>query len=107
MKPPDNVEPETPPQAKVLTQDEVIYASPDSCIWVNAGPGTGKTYAVVKRLAYLLENDVSEDAILVLCFSKNAVAVISTRLREEIGERMDGFIAEERLIIRTFDTDRP
>lgn len=101
---PEVVEPET--QAKALTQDEVIYASPDSRIWVNAGPGAGKTYAVVKRLAHLLKNDVTEDesAILVLCFSKNAVAVISARLREEIGELMGGFIAEERLIIRTFDS---
>ena len=101
---PEAVEPEPPAQAKALTQDEVIYASPDSRVWVNAGPGVGKTYTVVKRLARLLKNDVMEGAILTLCFSKNAVAVIRARLREEIGELVDGFIAEERLIIRTFDS---
>ena len=44
----------------------MIYASPDSRVWMNAGPGTGKTYTVVKRLAYLLENDVPEGTILTL-----------------------------------------
>ncbi|MBR0282914.1 MAG: UvrD-helicase domain-containing protein [Oscillibacter sp.] len=101
---PEDVEPRTITQSKALTQNEVIYASPNSRVWVNAGPGAGKTYTVVKRLAYLLKNDATEGAILALCFSKNAVAVISARLREEIGELMDSFIAEERLIIRTFDS---
>lgn len=39
-----------------------------------------------------------------LCFSQNAVHVIRERLRQEIGSSIDALIAEERLIIRTFDS---
>ena len=54
-------------------------------VLVNAGPGTGKTYAVIRRLAYLVENDlVDPQNVLVLCFSRSAVSVIRERLEAEI-----------------------
>ncbi len=86
------------------SQEAVIEADIHTRIWVNAGPGTGKTYTVIKRLCRLLKEGNSNKAILVLCFSKNAVQVIRERLYAEIGSRIDSLLAEERLIIRTFDS---
>lgn len=100
-------EPEPEPQAKTTsytTQDAIINADINTRILVNAGPGTGKTYVVIKRLQKLIRNGDTDKAILVLCFSKNAVHVIQERLRAEIGNIIDGLIADERLIIRTFDS---
>lgn len=86
------------------SQDAIINADISSRICVNAGPGTGKTYIVIKRLQKLLEVGNSEKVVLVLCFSKNAVHVIKERLRAEIGNYVDALVADERLIIRTFDS---
>lgn len=86
------------------SQNAIINADISSRICVNAGPGTGKTYIVIKRLQRLLEIGNSEKAILVLCFSKNAVYVIKERLRMEMGNHIDALVADERLIIRTFDS---
>lgn len=96
----------TPKSSDILlsSQETIIDADIRSRICVNAGPGTGKTYVVIKRLQKLLTNPDSTKAILVLCFSKNAVYVVKDRLRKEIGNRIDALIAEERLIIRTFDS---
>lgn len=102
---PEQSEPE--PQAKdpaYTTQDTIINADINTRIWVNAGPGTGKTYVVIKRLRKLIQNGNTDKTILVLCFSKNAVNVIRERLRAEIGNTIDDLIADERLIIRTFDS---
>jgi len=101
----ERAEPE--PQAKApsyTTQDAIINADINTRILVNAGPGTGKTYVVIKRLQKLIQDGDTDKAILVLCFSKNAVHVIQERLRAEIGSIIDGLIADERLIIRTFDS---
>lgn len=101
----ERAEPE--PQAKApsyTTQDAIINADINTRILVNAGPGTGKTYVVIKRLQKLIQDGDTDKAILVLCFSKNAVQIIRERLRAEIGSIIDGLIADERLIIRTFDS---
>ncbi len=87
-----------------FSQESIIEAGTDSRIIVNAGPGTGKTYLVVKRLQKLLRNSRPDKMILVLCFSKNAVQVILERLREENGSEIDAMTEEERLVIRTFDS---
>lgn len=87
-----------------VSQEAIIEADINSWICVDAGPGTGKTYMVIKRLKKLIETGNFEQAILVLCFSQNAVQVIRERLRLEIGGSLDDLIADERLVIRTFDS---
>lgn len=100
---PERAEPQTK-NPSYTTQDTIINADINTRILVNAGPGTGKTYVVIKRLQKLIQDGDTDKAILVLCFSKNAVHVIRERLRAEIGDIIDGLIADERLIIRTFDS---
>lgn len=87
----------------VTEQSTIINAPISERIWVNAGPGTGKTYTVIQRLKKLL-NTNPEGTILVLCFSKNAVQVIHDRLQEAIGHQADILISDGQLVIRTFDS---
>lgn len=51
-------------------------------IEVIAPPGCGKTYALTQKVRYLLATGVPPEQILVLSFSKAAVSVIQSRLRE-------------------------
>lgn len=45
----------------------------NSPVWVAAGPGTGKTFALMRRLAKLLEVDmVAPDRILLCTFTRTA-----------------------------------
>lgn len=87
----------------IVEQDVIISAAPTDRIWVNAGPGTGKTYTVIQRIKKLVEDDLI-GTILVLCFSRNAVQVIRERLYEAMGHTANTLIDDERIIIRTFDS---
>ena len=52
-----------------------------------AGPGTGKTFALVRRVARLLEAGVAPDRILVLTFARTAATdlVVALRRLGEVG----------------------
>lgn len=64
-------------------QADIIEAEPDELIFIDAGPGTGKTYTLIQKLNYMVtEMDVDPESILVLCFTNAAVSVIKERLRE-------------------------
>lgn len=85
-------------------QLEVVRADPGARIVVEAGPGTGKTETVAHRLASLLKRGLRPSQILVLSFSRNAVATLTGRL-----ERMKGDVPEQveelrHLTVRTFDS---
>ena len=99
-------EQETPEQVserQVVSQGTIINADIHERIWVNAGPGTGKTYTVIQRLKKML-NDEIDGTILVLCFSRNAVQVIRERLSEALGPTVESLIDDGQLVIRTFDS---
>ncbi|MBL9076314.1 MAG: UvrD-helicase domain-containing protein [Planctomycetes bacterium] len=57
-----------------LTGEALLIAkSTNSPLWVAAGPGTGKTFALMRRLARLLEVDrVQPSRILVCTFTRTA-----------------------------------
>lgn len=53
---------------------------------VVAGPGTGKTEFLVRRVEHLVTKGLAErDEIVVLCFSRRAAADISRRVEQSIG----------------------
>ena len=53
-------------------------------VLVIAGPGTGKTFTVVKRLAYLvLEKNAKPSEIMVMTFTEKAAKELLTRISDE------------------------
>jgi ATP-dependent DNA helicase RecQ len=66
-------------------QREAVEAGDDNVL-INAGPGSGKTRVVVRRIAWLVRvRRVSPRSILALAFNRSAAGQIRKRLRELIG----------------------
>jgi len=86
---------------KIITEPSaIINADIDSHILVNAGPGTGKTYSVIEKLAHIIRTDAVElSQILVLCYTNAAKDVILQRLTDKgMGEEA------QQLVICTLDS---
>lgn len=49
---------------------------------IMAGPGTGKTFAMVRKIAWLLDSGVPPEEILVCTFTRTAAADIGRELRD-------------------------
>lgn len=54
-------------------------------VMVLAGPGTGKTFTIIQRIKYMLEQGIKPDSILCLTFSDAAAGEMRTRLIKEMG----------------------
>ena len=84
-----------------VAQEEIIQAPADQYSFVNAGPGTGKTYTLIKKITYLIEEQgVDPEGILVLCFTNAAVNEIKSRIQKHIEE--EGDISFINIDVRTF-----
>jgi len=59
-----------------------IAATDDSPLRVMAGPGTGKSFALKRRVARLLEAGIDPTRILAVTFTRNAAASLVEDLRE-------------------------
>ena len=69
-------------------QRKVIQAPRDARIFVDAGPGTGKTAVACTRLAYLIsEHDVEPNNTWMISFTRTAVAEIRARLHTAIDDK--------------------
>jgi len=70
-----------------VAPSEIIKANIDSKIFVNAGPGTGKTHTVIERLEYIINNfnhySIDLSNIYVITFTNAARDVILQRLTEK------------------------
>lgn len=86
-------------------QKNVIEASPYERILVNAGPGTGKTYTLIERIKYLTTSDNAIDIqdMIILSFSRAAIAEINKRLKLFIGKEQENYMLN-LVDIRTFDS---
>ncbi|HUO88165.1 MAG TPA: UvrD-helicase domain-containing protein [Rhizomicrobium sp.] len=76
-----------PPQPAAAAAPHVLDASQEAAatsrdgpLLVDAGPGTGKTRTLVRRIKYLLENGASSGSILALTFSIKASEEMRERL---------------------------
>ena len=59
---------------------------------MNAGPGTGKTYALIERIIDLIyRQETDPENIMILCFSRAAVEVIEQRLARAAEEGKIGY----------------
>ena len=64
-------------------QKQAIVAT-EGPVLIIAGPGTGKTFTLVKRIAYLvLEMNVSPSEIMVMTFTEKAARELITRISNE------------------------
>jgi DNA helicase-2/ATP-dependent DNA helicase PcrA len=54
-------------------------------IMVLAGPGTGKTFTIIQRIKYMLEQGILPETILCLTFSEAAAGEMKIRLVKEVG----------------------
>ncbi len=62
---------------------EVVQLDPHQSSMVMAGPGCGKSFTLVQRVAYLIEHySLNPNVLLVLSFSREAVAEVRRRLSE-------------------------
>lgn len=86
-------------------QEKIIKSMPDEHILVQAGPGAGKTYSLLRKLEYMVDEKrmIEADSILVLCFTRAAVQEIKERFHAgvESGKYSDDL---SRLFITTFDS---
>ncbi len=67
-------------------QREVVGAPEERNMLILAGPGSGKTHAVVHRCAWLLRvKRVPARSILIICFNRSAAMALRRRLNELVG----------------------
>lgn len=78
-------------------QRRVAELPVDATALVTAGPGAGKTHTLVHRILHLLDQGIEGYEILVLTFSRAAVATLRTRLRSVGADA-------SRVRARTFDS---
>ncbi|MER8674599.1 ATP-dependent helicase [Mesorhizobium sp. M0037] len=69
------------------TAQEVAAQHRGSPYLLRAGPGTGKTRTLVRRIETLVNDDVDLSSILVLTFSNRTAAELAERLSKAVGEK--------------------
>ncbi len=85
-------------------QRAIIEAGGDEWLLVVAGPGTGKTQVAAQRVGHLLQLGLQPAQILVLSFSRSAVATLTHRL-VSLRPNDEALVEDLRhLSIRTFDS---
>ncbi len=57
----------------------------NGAVMVLAGPGTGKTFTIIQRIKYMLEQGIMPESILCLTYSEAAANEMKARLVKEIG----------------------
>ncbi len=86
---------------RACTQEDIIRADSRETYFVDAGPGTGKTYTLIQRINHMVtDQGVNAEGILVLCFTNAAVEEIKTRLKRFISDGADRSLAN--VDVRTF-----
>ena len=82
-------------------QKEAISAS-EGAVLITAGPGTGKTYTLVQRAIYLIQEcGVKPEQILMATFTEKAAKELITRITNELAAR-DIYVNVNEMYIGTF-----
>ena len=84
-----------------LNQREAITCT-EGPLLIIAGPGTGKTYTLVKRTIYLiLEKQVKPEEIMIVTFTEKAAKELVTRITNEL-DKLNIYININEMYIGTF-----
>ena len=68
-------------------QKEAISAT-DGLVLITAGPGTGKTFTLVKRAVYLIQEcGIKPEQIMMATFTEKAAKELITHITNELAER--------------------
>ncbi len=77
-------------KAKILEglndQQKAVVTSCYGPMMVSAGPGSGKTFSMVRRAAYMLEEGIPAKNMLMFTFTKKAANEIKERLVKQCGD---------------------
>lgn len=74
-------------------------AAADGPVLITAGPGTGKTYTLVQRAIYLIEEcSVKTESIFIATFTEKAAKELITRITNELSNRGIGVNINEMYI---------
>ncbi|MCQ1957001.1 UvrD-helicase domain-containing protein [Arthrobacter sp. zg-Y826] len=75
-----------PPNLKDAEDRHVIGDALDTTVFVEAGAGSGKTHALVGRIAALVDGGVDVGAIAAITFTEKAAGELRDRLRGELAK---------------------
>jgi superfamily I DNA/RNA helicase len=82
-------------------QLHIVQSAGSDRTLVNAGPGTGKTETACQRISWLVDHgNVMPNQILVLSFTRTAVAEIKMRIKSQLSDSTAG----DEIDIRTMDS---
>src|SRR5438128_12665358 len=76
--------------AELNEQQYAAVTAPPGPSLVIAGAGSGKTRTLIYRVAYLLEQGISEDRILLLTFTNKAAKEMMRRVADLLGQELPG-----------------
>ena len=66
-------------------EQKLAISTTEGPLLIIAGPGTGKTYTLVKRIVYLItEKNVKPEEIMVATFTEKAAKELITRITNEL-----------------------
>lgn len=66
-------------------QQKIAISTTEGPLLIIAGPGTGKTYTLVKRIVYLItEKGVKPEEIMIATFTEKAAKELITRITNEL-----------------------
>lgn len=68
-------------------QFKVISHLPTARLLVMSAPGTGKTHTACRRVAWLIKHEVPAESILVISFTRTAIAEFSARLKTLVSDK--------------------
>jgi DNA helicase II / ATP-dependent DNA helicase PcrA len=83
---PDAVRPVEPTPEQL----EAVRAGPRGAFLIAAGPGTGKTFTIVERFRWLIEEQgIPPEAVLAVTFTEAAAGELLERLEQKLGRALD------------------
>src|SRR5499427_8439245 len=76
--------------AELNEQQQAAVTAPPGPSLVIAGAGSGKTRTLTYRVAFLLEQGIPEDRILLLTFTNKAAKEMMRRVTDLLGQELPG-----------------
>ena len=77
-----------PAPAELDTDQQTIVDAPPGAMVVNAGPGTGKTRVLVKRLIRRVRDGVPPDQVAAVTFTRRAAEEMKQRVADSLGREL-------------------